>query len=100
MGVLRAAAGLTRSSLLAGLVSLVAASACDNRVSLGLLPPSPDGGMDAPVDRPLDASLDVPAELPIEGPTLFEFAVNMKTARQLAVVPPMSVLLRADQVID
>jgi putative ABC transport system substrate-binding protein len=40
------------------------------------------------------------AELPVEGPTLFEFAVNLKTARRLGVVPPMSVLLRADQVVE
>jgi putative ABC transport system substrate-binding protein len=40
------------------------------------------------------------AELPVEGPTLFEFAINLKTAKRLGVVPPMSVLLRADQVIE
>ena len=40
------------------------------------------------------------AELPVEGPTLFEFAVNLKTARRLGVNPPMSVFLRADQVIE
>ena len=40
------------------------------------------------------------AELPIEGPTLFEFAINLKTAKRLGINPPLSVLLRADQVIE
>jgi putative ABC transport system substrate-binding protein len=42
----------------------------------------------------------VPGELPIEGPAHFEFAVNLKTAKQLALTIPTSVLLRADQVIE
>jgi putative ABC transport system substrate-binding protein len=41
-----------------------------------------------------------PAALPIEGPARFEFAVNLKTAQQLAVTIPNSVLLRADQLIQ
>ena len=41
-----------------------------------------------------------PAELPIEGPAHFEFVVNAKTAKQLAIVIPTSVLLRADEVIE
>ena len=41
-----------------------------------------------------------PATLPIEGPAHFEFAVNLKTAKQLAVTIPTSVLLRADQLIE
>ena len=42
----------------------------------------------------------VPAELPIETPTHFEFVVNSKTAKQLALTIPTSVLLRADEVIE
>jgi len=41
-----------------------------------------------------------PGELPIEGPTHFEFAVNLNTAKQLALTIPASVLLRADKVIE
>jgi ABC transporter substrate binding protein len=41
-----------------------------------------------------------PDDLPIEGPARFEFAVNLKTAKQLALTIPTSVLLRADQVIE
>ena len=41
-----------------------------------------------------------PGGLPIEGPAHFEFVVNSKTARQLALTMPTSVLLRADELIE
>jgi putative ABC transport system substrate-binding protein len=39
------------------------------------------------------------AELPIELPTHFKLVVNMKTAQMLGVIPPRTLLLRADEVI-
>jgi ABC-type uncharacterized transport system substrate-binding protein len=42
----------------------------------------------------------LPGELPIEGPTRFEFIVNGKTGKQLALTIPASVLVRADEVIE
>ena len=41
-----------------------------------------------------------PGELPIEGPTRFEFAVNLKTAKALGLAVPQSILSRANEVIE
>jgi putative ABC transport system substrate-binding protein len=41
-----------------------------------------------------------PAELPVEQSAKFELVINMKTAKQLGVSLPQSLLLRADRLIE
>ena len=50
------------------------------------------------VDRILKGTK--PSELPIQNPTKFETVLNLKTAKALGIEPPLSLLMRIDEIVE
>jgi putative ABC transport system substrate-binding protein len=41
-----------------------------------------------------------PGDLPVQAPSLFEFGINLKTAKQIGIVVPQSLLVSADEIVE
>src|SRR5262249_59539752 len=67
-------------------------------ISYGPDPVDPYRRAAAYVDRILRG--EKPADLPVQAPVKYELAINLRTAKELGIEVPASLLVRADEVIE
>jgi putative ABC transport system substrate-binding protein len=41
-----------------------------------------------------------PGDLPVQAPSVFEFGINLRTAKQMGIAVPQALLISADEIID
>ena len=94
----KALAGFTLKARLAGMFPYAEIAEAGGLMSYGMSVPDLFRRSGHYVDKLLKGAR--PADLPIERPTKFDLVINRKTANQLGLSIPQSVLLRAERVIE
>jgi ABC-type uncharacterized transport system substrate-binding protein len=53
-----------------------------------------------PSGAPVAPQGEKPADLPVQAPTKYELVINLTTAKKLGIDVPLSLMVRADEMLD